>query len=319
MTGNFKFFFIALFLGLPFWWGANLLEKNLNDVFYWQEISQNQKVFAAQITLEEQLRGLKPFRNREVNDLLIQAKSAVSVLLDDKGREKFLFAKETDQQLPIASLTKLMTALVVTEYYNLENEVRVSKEAIGQEGDFGKLEAGQIFPVEYLLYPLLMESSNDAAFSLADDYEGMDERKFVELMKWEAEKLGMHNTFFDNPTGLDPEESGTRMNYSTASDLTKLIKEILKKPLILEILQTQRYSLYGPELINSNELLGGITGIIGGKTGYTGEAGGCMILVTEAPQNQGYLVNVILGANGTQNRFREMEKLVDWVEIAYKW
>ena len=319
MKVNFKLFFVALLLSLPFWWGVNVLEENLNDLFYWREISQNQKVFAAQIALEEQLKSLKPFRDRGVADLDVQAKSAITVLLDNEGAEKFLFTKEVNQQLPIASLTKLMTAFVTTEYYNLENEVRVSKEAILQEGDFGKLEAGQIFPTEYLLYPLLMESSNDAAFALADDYEDMTERKFVELMKWEAEKLKMNDTFFDNATGLDPEESGTQMNYSTVNDLVKLTKELLREPLIWEILQTQRYSLYGPELINSNELLGEIPGVIGGKTGYTGEAGGCMILVTRAPQSQGYLINVVLGANGTQDRFGEMEKLVNWVEIAYKW
>ena len=319
MRVNFKLFFIALVLSLPFWWGINVLEVNLNDLFYWGEISQNQKVFAAQIALEEQLRDLKPFRDRGVADLDIQAKSAITVLLDNEGAEKFLFTKEVDQRLPIASLAKLMTAFVTTEYYNLENEVRVSKEAIRQEGDFGKLKAGQVFPTEYLLYPLLMESSNDAAFALADDYEDMSEKKFVELMKWEAEKLKMNDTFFDNATGLDPEESGTLMNYSTVNDLVKLTEELLKKPLIWEILQTQRYSLYGPELINSNELLGEIPGVIGGKTGYTGEAGGCMILVTRAPQSQGYLINIVLGANGTQDRFGEMEKLVNWVEIAYKW
>ncbi len=319
MKINYKLFFIALFLSLPFWWGINVLEENLNNVFYWHEISQNQNVFAAQIALEEQLRDLKPFRNREVGDLQLQAKSAISVLLDEGGKERLLFAKETNQQLPFASLAKMMTALVVTKYYNLDNEIRVSQEAIKQEGDFGKLEAGQVFPVRYLLYPLLMESSNDAAFALADDYEDMTERKFVELMKWEAERLKMNDTFFDNPTGLDPEESGTRMNYSTVTDLVKLAKEVLKKSLIIEVLQTQKYSFYGPELINSNELLGEIPGIVGGKTGYTGEAGGCMILITNAPESQGYLISVILGANGTQDRFGEMEKLVSWVESAYRW
>jgi len=319
MKINYKLFFIALFLSLPFWWGINVLEENLNNVFYWHEISQNQNVFAAQIALEEQLRDLKPFRNREVGDLQLQAKSAISVLLDEGGKERLLFAKETNQQLPFASLAKMMTALVVTKYYNLDNEIRVSQEAIKQEGDFGKLEAGQVFPVRYLLYPLLMESSNDAAFALADDYENMTERKFVELMKWEAERLKMNDTFFDNPTGLDPEESGTRMNYSTVTDLVKLAKEVLKKSLIIEVLQTQKYSFYGPELINSNELLGEIPGIVGGKTGYTGEAGGCMILITNAPESQGYLISVILGANGTQDRFGEMEKLVSWVESAYRW
>ncbi len=303
-------------MSLPFWWGMNLLENGLKDFFFWQKISQNPQIFAAQIELEQKLKDLKPFRNKEVEDLETKTKSAISVFLNNQNKERVLFEKNIDQKLPIASLAKLMTALVVLENYDLSKEIKISPQAINQEEDFGKLEAGKFLPVKYLLYPLLMESSNDAAFALANDYDGMTERKFVELMNLEAERLNLTDTFFDNPTGLDPEESKTKMNYSTVADLAKLTKELLKKPLIWEILSTLKYDLYGPELINTNELLGEIPGIVGGKTGYTEEAGKCILLVIIAPKSSGYLINVILGTN---DKFGEMRKLIEWVEQAYKW
>jgi len=319
MTKRIRFLLIALILSLPFWWAVNGLEKNLNDIFFWQEISKNSQVFTAQALLQEQLNNLKPFRDKNVGDLEIDAKSAISVLIDRWGKEKILFEKDSDLQLPIASLTKLMTAEVILENYDLAKEITISKEAVKQEGNFGKLEIGAKLPVDYLLYPLLLESSNDAAYALANDYDGMTERKFVELMRQTAEKLGLQDSFFDNPTGLDPEESKTQLNYSTAQDLVKLTKVLLKQSLIWNILSTQKFDIYGPELINSNELLEEMPGIIGGKTGYTEMAGGCMILVTRAPENSGKIISVVLGTDENGKRFAEMKRLVDWVQSAYKW
>jgi len=321
MSRNLKFFLIVFVLSLPFWWGVNVLGEKLENFFYWREISQNTQIFTAQIILEEKLNKLKPIRHRNVEDLEIRATSVISVFLDNKGKEKILFEKESGKILPIASLTKLMTALVVLENYDFSKEIKISEKAVEQPEDLGKLVAERIFPVKYLLYPLLMESSNDAAFSLANDYDGMTGEKFVTLMNSAAQKLNLNDTFFVNPSGLDPETKTpeTKINYSTASDLAKLTKELLKKPLIWEILSTPRYNFYGPELLNTNELLGEIPEIVGGKTGYTYTAGGCMVLVTIAPKDAGFLVNVILGTDGHNGRFGEMKKLANWLNTAYKW
>ncbi len=229
MRPQFKIILISFLISLPFWWGANLLGGGLEEFFYWQRVGQSPKILAAQIGLEEKLRDMKPTRGTEVADFELAAQSGISIFVSDEGREKILFEKDLDKKLAFASLAKLMTSWVVLEYYDLSKEITVSKEAILQEEDFGKLEAGNVFPVEYLLYPLLMESSNDAAFALASDYENMTERKFVELMEWEAEKMNLKNTFFDNATGLDPEESGTKLNYSSSEDLAKLTKRLLRK------------------------------------------------------------------------------------------
>jgi len=324
MTPRKKILISILVLALFSLWVVNAFGKGISDFLFWYEISQQPQMLSAELSLEKELRDMKPIRNRQIPDLETTAKSAISLLLKENGEEMVLFEKNSEAILPFASLAKLMTAWVVLEHYDLAKSVTISKSAANQYGEIGKLQEGKSFPTEYLLYPLLMESSNGAAFALADDYGGMTERDFVGLMNSEAKKMGLENTFFDNPSGLDPEESRSEMNYSTVLDLAVFSKKLLDKPLIWEILSLPRYSLYGPELVNTNKFL--LNGsaywqdrIIGGKTGYTGEAGGCLLLVVKAPKGQGILISVILGANGKENRFDEMKKLVDWVKAAHKW
>ena len=297
-----KNFFTAFILSLPFWWGINIFQENLENYFYAQISQPFQQIVEIKIPPKSQ----KP-------NLEIQVKAAISVLVDSQSGEgkKVLFKKNSNEKLAIASLTKLMTANIVLENYDLSREIKISEEAVAQEGEAGKLTAGKIFSVEYLLYPLLMESSNDAAYVLTNDYDGMTEEKFVELMNLKAKDLGLEDTYFVNSTGLDPEQPGHSINYSTAEDLVKLTKYLLKKPLIWEILATPKFSLYGPELINTNGLLGEIPNIVGGKTGFTDQAGGCMLLVSKN-KGENFLVNVILGAPSSSARIEEMEKLINY-------
>ena len=297
-----KFFFTAFILSLPFWWGINAFQQNLESAFYAQISQPFQQIVEVKIPEKSQ----KP-------NLDLQVKAAISVLVDSQSGEgkKVLFKKNSNEKLAIASLTKLMTANIVLENYDLSREIKISEEAVLQEGEAGKLTAGKIFSVEYLLYPLLMESSNDAAYALANDCNGMTEEKFVELMNLKAKDLGLEDTYFVNSTGLDPEQPGHSINYSTAEDLVKLTKYLLKKPLIWEILATPKFSLYGPELINTNGLLGEIPNIVGGKTGFTDQAGGCMLLVSKN-KGENFLVNVILGAPSSSARIEEMEKLINY-------
>jgi len=296
-----KIFFTAFILSLPFWWGINIFQENLENYFCAQISQPFQQIVEVKIPEKTQ----KP-------NLELQVKAAISVLVDSQGGEKILFKKNSNERLPIASLTKLMTANIVLENYDLSREIKISEGAVAREGEAGKLMAGKIFSVAYLLYPLLMESSNDAAYALVNDYNGMTEEKFVELMNLKAGDLGLENTYFVNSTGLDPEEASHSINYSTAEDLVKLTKYLLKKSSIWEILATPKFSLYGPELINTNGLLGKIPNIVGGKTGFTDQAGGCMLLVSK---NKGgnFLVNVILGAPSSSARIEEMEKLIHWL------
>ena len=304
---NLKYFLVAFLISLPFWWGINVLADNLEEVFFLQEIAKNPQFFSAQLTLPPAKQQVPESEVLEISPD-IEAEAVLSVLLKSDGKEEILFEKETEKVLPIASLTKLMTAFIVLEYYpDLSQVVEISKEAVFKEEDFGNLKVGERLSLENLLYIMLIESSNDAAFALS---EVIGQDSFVYLMNWEAEYLGMKDTHFEDPMGISPK------NVSSAKDLIILTQKLLEKPLIWEILGKKEFELYNPEgvfhhkLLNTNQLLDRFENILGGKTGYTPQAKGCFLLVLKTPDKEGFLINVILGS---ENRFTEMEKLINAV------
>ena len=320
ISKNLKFFLTGFVFSLPLFWGANVFQKNLEDFLFWGKVADNPQILTAQIIQEDKLEQLKPIRNWQIPNLEISAKSAVSVFLDYPSRAKILFSKESDRVLPIASLTKLMTANVVLENYDLSQEIQITKRAVATEESTGDFKAGEIFFAGNLLYSSLMESSNDATAALT---ELIGETAFVDLMNLTAEDLNLKNTYFIDAMGLDPDEPAGPINHSTAEDLASLAIHLFEdKPKILGILSLPEFDLYSAngtfhhKIKNTNELLGEVPGIIGGKTGWTPEAEGCLFLVTKVPQSRGIVINVILGSS---DRFREMKKLVDWIGKAYKW
>jgi D-alanyl-D-alanine carboxypeptidase len=321
-TKNLKFFLIALMVMSGTTWGANFLSQDLEAFFLGQQFASNPQILAAQanqMEFAQLVRDAKPLRNNTVADFEINAKAAISILLNNQGGEKILFEKNPTEALPIASLSKLTTVDVIFKNYDLDKEILITKEAVSQEESFGKLRVGDVLTVKQLLYPLLMESSNDAAFALANDYDGVNEKVFVGLMNENAQLLDLKNTHFVNSSGLDPEEwePKEKINVSSARDLSQLTKHLFENPLVWEILATPQISIYGETLTNTNKLLGKMPGIIGGKTGYTDTALGCFVLVTEAPKDKGKIINIILGT--TNDRFSEMEKLISWTNQAYSW
>lgn len=246
----------------------------------------------------------------------INAKSAISIEsnLQRPGGSpnKIILEKDSDVQLPIASLTKLMTAVVALDNYNLSDTVVVDKNADSQDSMKEDVKLGDIMSVESFLDIMLIESSNKSAYALSEGPGGYPgEEKFVGLMNQKAKDLGLENTFFVDPTGLS---SG---DVSTASDLAKLAEYILKNyPKIAEISKAKE--LYVPKfgyVENTDQLLGEIPDIICSKTGFTNEANGCLLLVINNPTNNDYLINVVLGAD---NRFSEMEKLINWSSVICK-
>lgn len=319
MGKNLKYFLTAFLIGLPFWWGTNFLSERLEEFFYWSELSASPQFLAAeayQLSLQNQIKESGPSRDKLIPNLNIAAQSAISIFINNDGQEVTLFEKERDKRLPIASLTKLMSAKIILENYNPNQIIAISQRAANLPGNGAKkIRAGQTFRAIDLLYPALMESNNTAVYALA---ESMGKEEFVELMNSEAKNLGMENTRFLNPTGLD--ENG---QHSTAQDLAELTKKLLGDNSfiwkILSLPETRLYSSQG-ELVHTvtstNELLGKIPSIIGGKTGETPAAGGCLILVLKAPKGQGFLINIILNS---QDRFGEMEKLINWDKNAYNW
>ncbi len=310
MTPRIKIFVIALAAAMLFGWGVNIFQKNLENYFTSQ--------------ISQPLQGLSFVKIPPPKPKLeLRAKAAISVKIDNEGKEKVLFKEDDEQLLPIASLTKLMTALIVleNENYDLKNTwITISKNAANQMNvpNYGNLNPGEKFNVEQLLDLMLVYSSNDAAWALAENFAPVVEqsslRGFVKKMNQKAEELGLENTYFVNPTGLDPENfyyhPPTRIyfNYSTARDLLELTRYILKnQPLIFEIALKK-----GPYPVKngfSDLILPENQTAIGWKTGYTDEAGGCALLVLRGGDED--VINVILGTESQEARIREMQKLIN--------
>ncbi len=317
---NLKFFLLSFFLSLPFWWGTNVGQKNLEDFLFRSQIVNRPQIFSAQIVPEKKLIFSKPVRNWQTENLKITAESGISLLVDSQGNQEVLFDKDSDEKLPIASLTKLITANIVLEHYDLSQIIEISHQAVGEEGNSGQFKIGETLTVENLLYSLLIESSNDAAEALT---EVIGKDAMVDLMNLEAKAIGMENTRFFNPTGLEPDNPNGPINYSSTKDLATFAAYLLKtNPKILEISALSEYDLYSPDgvfhhtLINTDELLKESSGVIGSKTGWTPQAQGCLLLAIKASKDKGVIINIILGS---PDRFEEMKKLINWLNEAYQW
>jgi D-alanyl-D-alanine carboxypeptidase len=236
----------------------------------------------------------------------IKAKSAISIESNLRDMNSILFEKEGNMPLPIASLTKLMTAVVALDNYNLSDTVVVDEVADSQDPMKQDVKLGDAMPVESFLDIMLIESSNKSAYALSEGPRGYPgEPMFVSLMNKKAKDLGMENTFFVDPTGLSSKD------VSTANDLVKLAEYILNNyPKISVISKEKEFNVPGfGKVTNTDQLLGEIPDIICSKTGFTQAADGCLLLVVNNPKNNDYLINVILGA---ENRFSEMKKLINW-------
>lgn len=318
-------FSLSFLLSLPLWFGANILSAGAENYFFWQEVTKDPKLLSAQMSQAlAPDKKIGPVRIADAQDLDISAETVLSVYVGENAR-KNLFCKNSSARLPIASLTKLMTALISVENYGLDETIQISKQAVKTEEETGNFKAGEIFTVKDLLFSLLIESSNDAAFALA---EKMGLPAFVELMNREAKNIGMENTFFENPIGLDPDKKDAAYNYSTASDLLKLTEYLMKNQrLIKYIFGLPQYELYAAsgvfhhKIITTNDFLTDNfltwqNKIIGGKTGTTLLSKECMLLVVQAPDDKGYIVNIILGA---PDKFVETKKLVEWTFSAFNW
>lgn len=247
-------------------------------------------------------------QNIAKNNLSVEemdAEAAISVESNLKDINKILFDKNSNAQLPIASLTKLMTAVIVLDNYNLSDTIVVDKIADSYGPIEQDVKLGDVMSVEDFLNIMLVGSSNKSAYALSEGPGGsFGEQNFVELMNKKAKDLGLKNTSFADPTGLSPK------NISTAKDLAKLAEYILKSyPKIADISKMKEIYIYGfGNVKNTDQLLGEIPEIICSKTGFTAAAKGCLLLVINNSKNNDYLINVVLGAD---DRFSEMRKLIN--------
>ncbi len=258
----------------------------------------------------------------------LTARSFISIALLPNGQTMRLANRGATVPWPIASITKLMTALVATDTYNPDDVITISPQAIAQEEVAGRLVAGQTFSVRNMLYPLLLESSNDAAYALA---EKMGLEKFIMTMNSTAQSIGMTRTHFINPHGLDDfTRTDKQFNESTANDIAHLVLYIEQNhPDILEITRAQsaplspqsqpNRSVQAYVLRNTNKLLvdQSVMGdIIGGKTGQTDLAKQTLTVLTIAPDGKTLIAHVVLQSD---DRFGDMKALVNWTKTAYNW
>lgn len=211
--------------------------------------------------------------------------SATAAILLDTGSGEVLFEKNADRRMLIASTTKIMTVLVALDCADLDEEVTV-KDSHMVEGSSMYLKPGEKVRMETLLYGLMLSSGNDAALVVAD-YCGGGVEHFVERMNEKAAELGMEDTSFANPNGLDDEA-----HYSTARDMARLAAYAAENATFVRLCSTKSVSIGGRSMTNHNKLLNMVDGCIGMKTGYTKAAG--RTLVSAAVRDGRCLVAVTL-------------------------
>ncbi len=284
------------------------MQANINQ-------TQGDKIISTLPVIENAESNFLPIRNWAIIEPEISAKSAIILNFRNNRKDNTLYQKNTGRILPIASLTKLMTAIVVMENYDLEKIIEISENSILVDGTSGGLVVGEKLKIKDLLYIMLVQSSNDAAMSLAQDNPDMPYESFINLMNGKATELGLMNTSFKEPVGLDS------FNQSTTSEIAVITEYVFQFPLLAEILKTSEATIYSIDkniihkITNTNQLLGKIPQLIGGKTGYTGEAGGCLMTISNI-ESTNYLITVVLGS--TQREI-DTEKLIDWAQTAWIW
>jgi serine-type D-Ala-D-Ala carboxypeptidase (penicillin-binding protein 5/6) len=270
--------------------------------------------------------GFIPQRKKGFYEIKVFAGSSVvidvasgTILHYDKGRTR----------MPIASLTKIMTAVLVMEKIkNLDEPVTIDEDAISADGTkvgcptsvncvAERLHLGEKVTAKDLLMAMLLNSANDAAIALGNYIAG-SQQDFAKMMNKKAEELDLSDSHFCNPSGLDVDGC-----YSSAYDLARITAYSMKYDLIWKIMKTQEISMnscdgkYTHLLKNTDVLLGQIPNCLGGKTGFTYNAGKSLMLAVSDPVTGKHkVIAVILNDN---NRWEDMRNLVDWTFENYEW
>ena len=231
-----------------------------------------------------------------------------SCIVYDRNSHMILYGKNETKQVKMASTTKIMTSLVIIENCDLSETIEVSKKAASTGGSRLGLKTGDKITIKDLLYGLMLCSGNDAAVALAE-YAGGDIQGFAELMNKKASELGLANTHYESPHGLDSDG-----HYTTAYELAILTDYALKNETFSKIVGTKNYTItingYPKNLSNTNELLGYLNGVYGVKTGFTNGANRC--LVTACKRDEMDIICVVLGADTKKYRTQDSIKLIEY-------
>lgn len=278
---------------------------------YYLDLSPTpQKPFIRSVSIDLTQLTKYPVADKNNKAPTISARSAVVV---DVNSASVLYEKNPDEKLLPASTTKIMTALVALRHFSLEDILKV-KQASRAIGHTMNLKEGERMRMHDLLFGLLLESGNDAAYTLAENFPG-GYKAFVKEMNQLAGKFNMENSQFSNVSGL--EQVG---HYTTVKDLARLSAVAMKNPVFSEIVSTKEKAVTNAEktriynLTNRNELLGIVAGMRGVKTGWTEQAGEC--LVTDTLRDGNEIIVVVLKSS---DRFGESQKLIGWAYQAHTW
>ncbi|MGH3059419.1 MAG: D-alanyl-D-alanine carboxypeptidase family protein [Gaiellaceae bacterium] len=230
---------------------------------------------------------------------------ADAVLVADGRTGEVLYALNEDERMPMASITKLMTALVTLEHARPRDVVTVSPQAVGRGGSTIFLVPGEQLRVRDLLAAALVQSANDAAFALAAHVGDGSVQRFVGLMNAEAAELGLDDTRYARPDGLDAPR-----HYSTAEDTLRLARLAMRRPLVRKLVRTRTIRVGNRTFRNWNDLLWTFDGLIGVKTGHTDDAG--WTEVAAARRGGTSLYAVVLGSPTRAGRNADLTELLDW-------
>lgn len=260
---------------------------------------------------------------REIKEELVETAKTLNnepklnsrvALVYDRSSGRVLYEKNGNKQTPMASTTKIMTAIVVMENSNLSDIVTIDSKSAGTGGSRLGLKKNDKITVNDLLYGLMLRSGNDSAVALAIHIGGSIEG-FAEMMNQKAKELKLINTHFVVPHGLDKEG-----HYTTAYELAKIADYALKIDKIKEIVSTKTCTISinnKPKIItNTNELLGSVNGVYGVKTGFTNGAGRC--LVSSCKRNDLDIITVVIGADTKKYRTADSIKLIEYTYKNHK-
>ncbi|HEX7255229.1 MAG TPA: D-alanyl-D-alanine carboxypeptidase family protein [Gaiellaceae bacterium] len=231
---------------------------------------------------------------------------ARAYLVQEAQTGEVLLARRAHERAPIASITKLMTVLVALERAKPGTIVSVDADAVGVTGSTIRLRAGERIPMRDLIAAALIQSANDSAVAMAEHLGGGDSGPFVALMNRYARTLGLRETQFARPDGLD-----TTGHYSSAWDVTRLALEAMKHPMVRQLVRQESATISGGRRLHTwNDLLGEFPGVFGVKTGHTSQAGWSM--VAAARGNHVTIYATILGSPSRGVRNADLEELLAW-------
>ena len=234
--------------------------------------------------------------------------NARSYIVLDRLSKNIIYGKNEFNKVKMASTTKIMTAAIIIENCDLNKTVEVSKRAAGTGGSRLGLKTGDKITIRDLLYSLMLCSGNDAAVALAENCSG-SVPEFINLMNDKAKELGLNNSHFESPHGLDSDK-----HYTTAYELAILSDYALQNKTFYNIVSTKQYTVtvngYPKTLSNTNELLGNLLGVYGIKTGFTNGANRC--LVSACKRDDMDIICVVLGCDTKKFRTQDSIKLIEY-------